>query len=85
MHQIVACSLYKLLKATHMDYSKETDKQPGDVPSFEAWCEHRKLQSPRFHFWYMVLFLIRSFGEANFFLYCQPLAELTSYFFAKAI
>lgn len=83
MHQIVACSLYKLLKATHMDYSKETDKQPGDVPSFEAWCEHRKLQSPRFHFWYMVLFLIRSFGEANFFLYCQPLAELTSYFFAN--
>ncbi len=45
VHQITACSLYKLLKAAHTDYSKETDEQP-EVPSFEAWCEHRKLQSP---------------------------------------
>ncbi|KAJ8372701.1 hypothetical protein AAFF_G00277700 [Aldrovandia affinis] len=36
MHQITACSLYKLLKAAHMDYSKETDEQPEEVPSFEA-------------------------------------------------
>ncbi|KAJ8379036.1 hypothetical protein AAFF_G00232050 [Aldrovandia affinis] len=26
MHQITGCSLYKLLKAAHMDYSKETDE-----------------------------------------------------------
>ncbi|KAJ8377453.1 hypothetical protein AAFF_G00260110 [Aldrovandia affinis] len=90
MHQITGCSLYKLLKAAHMDYSKETDEQPEEVPSFEAWCEHRKLQSPQFHFWYMVLsmelvilLLIRSFREANFFLYCQSLAELIPYFFAN--
>jgi len=90
MHQITACSLYKLLKAAHTDYSKETDEQPEEVPSFEAWCEHRKLQSPQFHFWYMVLsmelvilLLIRSFREANFFLYCQSPAELIPYFFAN--
>ena len=90
MHQITACSLYKLLKAAHTDYSKETDEQHEEVPSFEAWCEHRKLQSPQFHFLYMVLsmelgilLLIRSFREANFFLYCQSLAELLPYFFAN--
>lgn len=54
MHQITACSLYKLLRAAHTDYSKETDKQPEDVPSFEAWCKHLKLQSSQFHFWYMM-------------------------------
>ncbi|CAE1329775.1 unnamed protein product [Acanthosepion pharaonis] len=31
----------------------------------------------------VILLLIRSFGEANFFLYCQLLAELISYFFAN--
>ncbi|KAJ8415350.1 hypothetical protein AAFF_G00423300 [Aldrovandia affinis] len=51
MHQITGCSLYKLLKAAHMDYSKETDEQPEE--------------------------------EANFFLYCQSLAELIPYFFAN--
>ncbi|KAJ8386023.1 hypothetical protein AAFF_G00178440 [Aldrovandia affinis] len=90
MHQITGCSLYKLLKAAHMDYSKETDEQPEEVPSFELGVRHRKLQSPQFHFWYMVLsmelvilLLIRSFREANFFLYCQSLAELIPYFFAN--
>ena len=90
MHQITACSLYKLLKAAHTDYSKETDELPKEVPSFEAWCEHRKLQNPQFHFWYMVLsmelvilLLIRSVRKANFFLYCQPLAGLILYFFAN--
>ena len=75
-----------------MDYSKETREQPEEVPSFEAWCEHRKLQSPQFHFWYVVLvlsmelvilLLIRLFREDNFFLYCQSPAELILYFFAN--
>ena len=88
MHQITACSLYKLLKAAYTDYLKETEEQPKEV--FETWCECRKQHSPMFHFWYMVLsmelvilLLIRSFREANFFLYCQSLAELIPYFFAN--
>ena len=28
MHQITACSLYKLLKAAYTDYLKETEEQP---------------------------------------------------------
>src|SRR5260221_268128 len=58
--------------------------------SFEAWCESRRLQSPQFRFWNLVLsmelvilLLIRSFREANFTLYCQSLAELKPYFFAR--
>ncbi|KAJ8351073.1 hypothetical protein AAFF_G00156320 [Aldrovandia affinis] len=31
----------------------------------------------------VILLLIRSFREANFFLYCQSLAELIPYFFAN--
>ena len=88
MHQITACTLYKLLKAAYTDYLKETEEQPKEV--FETWCECRKQHSPMFHFWYMVLsmelvilLLIRSFREANFFLYCQSLAELIPYFFAN--
>ena len=53
MHQITACSLYKLLKAAYTDYLKETEEQPKEV--FETWCECRKQHSPMFHFWYMVL------------------------------
>ena len=88
MHQITACSLYKLLKAAYTDYLKETEEQPKEV--FETWCECHKQHSPMFHFWYMVLslelvilLLIRSFREANFILYCQSLAELIPYFFAN--
>ena len=88
--KITACSLYKLLKAAHTDDTNETDEVPEEVPNFEAWCKHRKRQSPQFHFWYMVLsielviiLLIRSFREANFFLYCQSLAEPIPYFIAN--
>lgn len=91
MHQITACSLCKLLKAAYTDYSKETDEQPEEVPSFEAWCEQRKQESPQFHSWYMVLsmelvilLLIQSFREANFSQYCQSLAELIPCFFANS-
>ena len=72
------------------DYTEETDEIPKEVHSFEAWCEHRKQQSPHFHFWYMVLsmqlvilLLIRSLREANFSLYCQSLAEIIPYFFVN--
>ena len=90
MHQITACSLYTLLKAAYTDFLEETDGTLDEEPSLEAWCEHRKLLSPQFHFWYIVLsmelvifLLIRSFREANFSLYCQSLAELIPYVFAN--
>eukprot|EP00745_Piridium_sociabile_P026562 TRINITY_DN4240_c0_g2_i9.p1 TRINITY_DN4240_c0_g2~~TRINITY_DN4240_c0_g2_i9.p1 ORF type:complete len:1084 (-),score=281.98 TRINITY_DN4240_c0_g2_i9:490-3741(-) len=92
MHQITACSLYKLLKAAYTDYSNETAENTKGVLSFEAWCECRKLQSTQFHFWHLVLsmelvilLLIRSLREANFYLYCQSLAELIPYFFANNV
>lgn len=70
------------MQAAHMDYSKKTDDHPEEVLSFEAWCEQRKLQSRQLHFWYMLLLmelvilliLIQSFREANFFLYCHWLS-----------
>ena len=69
--------------------AKQVQRQMNN-PSFEAWCEHRKLRSPQFNFWYMVLsmelvilLLIRLFREDNFFLYCQSLAELIPYFFTN--
>ena len=36
MNQVIACSLYKLLKVAHTNYLKETDEPSEDVPSFEA-------------------------------------------------
>ena len=86
MHQITACSLYKLLKAAYQNHSNDIT-QNEDMLDFEAWCENRKRQSPQFKFWHLVelviLLLIRSFREANFSLYCQSLAELIPYCFCQ--
>lgn len=58
--------------------------------SFNGWCEKRKLESPQFKFWRLVLsmelvilLLVRAFREANFSLYCHSLAELIPYFFSN--
>ncbi|KAJ8406047.1 hypothetical protein AAFF_G00309350 [Aldrovandia affinis] len=89
MHQITGCSLYKLLKAAHMDYSKETDEQPEEVPSLKLGVSIANCKVPSFisgmvlSMELVILLLIRSFREANFFLYCQSLAELIPYFFAN--
>ena len=77
MHQITASScLHTLMKTANSDYSTETAVSSDEVHSFEAWCDSRKQQSPQFQFWYLVLsmelkilYLIRSFREANFDLY----------------
>ena len=78
-HQVTVSSLYKLLKSAYADYC-------SGVFSFEDWCDGRKLDSPQFHFWHLVLSmeliilqLIRAFREANCELYCQALSELLSY------
>jgi len=87
MHQITAYGLYKLLKVAYEDYCAV---EVGQRLDFEAWRESRKLQSPQFQFWNLVLsmeltipLLIRAFREANFSLYCQSLTELIPYFFAN--
>eukprot|EP00058_Branchiostoma_floridae_P021206 XP_002606696.1 hypothetical protein BRAFLDRAFT_72537 [Branchiostoma floridae] len=89
-HQITACSLYQLMKAAYSDYCTEAADNSEELLSFDAWCDSRKLQSPQFQFWSLVLsmelvilLLIRAFREANFNLYCQALAELIPYFFAN--
>uniref|UniRef100_H3A078 Uncharacterized protein n=1 Tax=Latimeria chalumnae TaxID=7897 RepID=H3A078_LATCH len=58
--------------------------------NFEDWCERRKLQSPQFQFWYLVLnmeltilILIQSFREVNFTLYREALSELIPLFSAN--
>ena len=52
MHEITAYGLYKLLKADHADYCAA---EVGHRLDFEAWRETRKLQSPQFQFWNLVL------------------------------
>ena len=90
MHQVTACSLYKLLKAAYTDYCQEREDNNEAVLGFEEWCEIRKEQSLQFRFWHLILsmelvilLLIRSFCEGNFSLYCEALGELIPYFFAN--
>ncbi len=89
-HQITAASLYRLMKRAYTDYCNEAIGNSNQVINFEDWCELRKLQSPQFQFWYLILSmeliilaLIRSFREANFVLYKDALSELIPYFFAN--
>ena len=89
-HQVTAASLYRLMKTAYTDYCNEAIESSNEVINFEDWCERRRLQSPQFQFWYLllsmeltILALIRSFREANFGLYCDALSELIPYFFAN--
>ena len=89
-HQVTAASLYRLMKTAYTDYCSEATENCDEVINFEDWCKRRKLQSPLFHFWYLILSmevtilaLIRSFREANFALYCDTLSELIPFFFAN--
>lgn len=90
IHQITARSVYQLLKAAYTDYCTEAAENSEEVLSFDVWCEKRKLESPQFQFWHLLLFmelaillLVRAVREANFSLYCQSLAKLMPYFFAN--
>ena len=58
--------------------------------SIEDWCEQRKIQSPQFQYWHLVLKMeidilvfIRSLRESNFNLYRQALCQLIPYMFAN--
>ena len=92
MHQITACSLYRLRKIAYNDYLTVTDEQNNEKEklNLQDWRENRRQERPQFQFWHLVLsmelvmlLLIRSFREANFSLYCQSLAELLPYFFLQ--
>ncbi len=50
VHQVTACSLYKLLQSALSAYCTYVDERtdPTDTRSFEDWSKHRKLQSPQF-------------------------------------
>ena len=70
------------MKTAHTDYCNEAVENSDEVINFEDLRERRKLQSPQFQFWYLILamelailVLIRSFREANFELY-RALSEL---------
>ena len=85
-HQVTAASLYRLMKTAYTDYCNEAIENSNEVINFEDWCERRKLQSPQFQFWYLILsmeltilLLIRSFREANFALYCDAWQEVTRF------
>ena len=89
-HQITACCLYKLRKSAYASYSRDASQSSEDVLSFEEWCKKRRLESPQFAFWSLILdieltilTLIRSFREADFVLYREALSELIPYFFAN--
>ena len=89
-NQVTASSLYKLLKSAYADYCSQIGEDIEGMLSFEDWCDGRKLDSPQFHFWHLVLsmelvilLLIRAFQEANFELYCRALSELLPYLFAN--
>ena len=86
-HQITACCLYKQRKAAYNSYSRDASQSPQNALDFEEWCKKRRLESPQFAFWDLVLALeltiltlIRSFREADFCLYREALAELLPYF-----
>ena len=58
--------------------------------NFEEWYEKRRLESPHFAFWSLILAmelailtLICSFRETDFVLYCEALSDLIPYFFAN--
>lgn len=89
-HQITACCLYKLKKAAYDSYSRDASQSSEDALNFEDWCEKRRLESPQFAFWSLILAmeltilaLIRSFREADFVSYREALSELIPYFFAN--
>ena len=90
IHQVTACSLYKLLKSAYNSYCTAQAEVNEDVLGFEEWCQNKSQQSSQFQFWHLVLsmeltifMLIRSFRGANLSLYCQALSDLIPYLFAN--
>ena len=87
--QTTACSLHNLMKSAYNHYCSD-NAASTDILDFSNWREKRKLESPQFCFWDLVmsmglttLTLVRSFREEDFGLYRETLAELLPYFFAN--
>ena len=78
------------MKAAHSDDSNDVSGRSEEVLGFEDWYETRRLESPQFGFWYLVLAmeltiltLIWSFRKVDFRLCCEALSELIRYFFTN--
>ena len=86
IHKVTPCCLYMLQKKAYDYHCAEENR----VLDFDNWCETQRKESPQFQLWDLVLSmelvvfsLVRSFGEANFSLYCQALSALIPFFFAN--
>lgn len=84
VHQVTACTLYKLLKAAFEDDTS------GDDISFEQWCITKSAQQPTFKFWFMILELqliyfafVFSFREGDFEIYKATIAQILPFLFAN--
>ncbi len=91
-HQVTACTLYKLLQSAYFAYCTDVDEgvDPTGTRGFEDWCKHRKLHSPQFWYWHLVLtqklsilLFIRFLIESNFSLYDQALCQMILYMYAN--
>ena len=82
LHQVTACSLYKLKKLAY-SINLEELVDPTKIKSFVDWCKLRKHESPEFQHWstvlsteLVVLLFIRSLKESNFTLYHKGLCPM---------
>jgi hypothetical protein len=85
-HQIIACSLYILLRKFYQEYVFDTIE---DSPTFEMWCSERKEECPQFLYWFtcleielLILTFVRSLHIGDFALYVDALLKLTPWFFS---
>jgi len=90
LEHVTVSTLYTLLKEAYTLYCSEANDQTEVVLNIKDWCERRKSESPQFQFWNLlltmeltILYLVRSFREADFTLYRQSLCELMPFFFAN--
>ena len=88
VHQVTACCLHILMKKAYLQYA-EMKPDPGDVKTFEQWCDERSTESVQFYFWCTTLRLelllmtyVRSLRESDFDLYVEILSKLIPWFFA---
>ena len=79
-HQVMACTLYKLLQCAYNQY-KDDYSTASDIEEFENWRTEKENSHPQFHFWSQVLTIeilvlefIRSIRETNFELYRESLS-----------
>ena len=53
-HQIMASSLYIILKKAFLEYQGSREDDNAQL-SFEDWCSNKSVHHPQFKFWFLVL------------------------------